>query len=355
MKVNCEKDRSLQISGPAAVKVLSGTSSVLAAPLSVQGTLTIRKGRSLPIYCESESSFEINLGNEGEFNKFEGNTIPVEWEKSVQAIIAGSYKKNLCTLIVGGVDVGKTTYSIYLVNNCMKRKITVNIIDADIGQSDIGPPATIGTYKPTSYISDLFYQKPDDIVFIGAVTPTYFQEKIIDTVSKLSIQSRRSSNITIINTDGWIDGEDAEDYKYAMIARPNADFTVAIQSSDELHNLIKKLKKTSTQIFELKPSPAVKRRSRDERRKLRWQAYQKYMQNSIYRTIRLDKLKIINEIPEKRDTLIGLYNSRRKFLGLALFKGYNQSKNSIKIFTPLRDNFSALEFGRPIDIETLQG
>ena len=47
-------------------------------------------------------------------------------------------------LVIGETDTGKTHFTTYLASALLSRGDAVAVVDADLGQSDIGPPTTVG-------------------------------------------------------------------------------------------------------------------------------------------------------------------------------------------------------------------
>ena len=68
----------------------------------------------------------------------------LDWaENTAQQILSKDLcKKGIC-LILGASDTGKTTLAEALTKQLVKKQ-PVGIVDADIGQSHIGPPTTVG-------------------------------------------------------------------------------------------------------------------------------------------------------------------------------------------------------------------
>jgi len=325
---------------------MEGEACILGGPLQPGREIKVRKGRAIPVYCKTDSTFKIVLGEEASFHEVEGNTIPEDWYNVVEEILNVAKKDNSTVMVVGGVDVGKTTFTIFLANMALKRVLKVNLIDADIGQSDVGPPATIGTYHPDHYTYDLFYEKPDKLVFIGSTTPANTQTKIIKAVSSLCNESKQKFNLTVLNTDGWIEGEEAQNYKFRMAKETKTDFVVVFQFLDETINLVQRLRMEGLRVFEVKPSSYVKKRSREERRKLRWQAYQKYMQNAVIKNVRLGEVEILGLNCWKEGLLLGLYKDEKEFLGLGVLKGIDIRRGILKILTPVRESIHRIEVGQ---------
>ncbi|MGH7279683.1 MAG: Clp1/GlmU family protein, partial [Candidatus Rokuibacteriota bacterium] len=53
------------------------------------------------------------------------------------------------TLVVGESEAGKTSLVAALGNALIARGLSVAVVDADVGQSEIGPPATVGLGRVT--------------------------------------------------------------------------------------------------------------------------------------------------------------------------------------------------------------
>ena len=85
--------------------------------------------------------------------------------------LAGELLKGRIILVLGSVDTGKTTLVTYLANSLVKRGKRVAIVDADVGQSDIGPPTTIGLGLVESPIKKMREAKRLAMYFVGAISP----------------------------------------------------------------------------------------------------------------------------------------------------------------------------------------
>ena len=356
MNLNVEKNKTLFVVGPAFLSLLEGEACILAAPLQPNQKIKVRNGKATPIYCKKDSRFEITLGKDASIHMVDGSTIPQDWEKVSWMVMDLAEKQNLVVMVVGGVDVGKTSFTIFLINMAIKKSLKVSVVDADIGQSDVGPPTTVGVLEPEKYVYDLFCEKPSKIVFIGSTTPTNVQEKMVEVTSNLCLLNKQKFNLTILNTDGWINGEEAKNYKVNMAKKSGIDLAVVFYSSEEVLGLAEKLKENGLEVFKVESSPMVKKRSREERRKLRWQSYQKYMKDSTVRTIPLEKVKVLGlEEGWKEGLVVGLYDLKMNFVGLGVLKGINPIRKTVKILTPVKVRVGKIEVGKTvvdIDLKT---
>jgi len=295
--------KALLIDGPARVHLLSGAAEVLGAEVKPEMSIVIRQGKRLPFEARPEFEAEIFMGEQASCTEINASAIPNSWRETVASIL--SEKSRTTVLMLGGVDSGKTGFCIYLANSALKANQEVAVIDSDLGQSDLGPPGTIGLCFIKKPFTDLFRLFPDDSVFIGVTSPSWAVNNVLDAVQKLKAEAlKRNVDLLIINTDGWIDREDAVKYKVRLVETINPDYIVAIRTGDELNPLISSLKERNVILVDTPEN--IKKRDRETRRLLRGFAYKKHLRGSKIRTFPLSWVKVegsLNLNAEKRDQL----------------------------------------------------
>jgi polynucleotide 5'-hydroxyl-kinase GRC3/NOL9 len=74
-------------------------------------------------------------------------------------------------VLIGATDTGKTTFCKTVADAALDRGRRVAIVDADSGQSEIGPPATLGLGIPETPFDRLSDLKPRALAFVGATSP----------------------------------------------------------------------------------------------------------------------------------------------------------------------------------------
>ncbi|MFN7105238.1 MAG: Clp1/GlmU family protein [Pyrobaculum sp.] len=124
-----------------------------------------------------------------------GPATPQDWQIDVAGVVA----------LVGPVDSGKSGLSTFLLNRYHERKVC--IIDADVGQSDVGPPGLVSyscATEPTVHISEL---TPRGGYYIGSATPQGVEELLLAGVMYcLKRVAGERPYLTVINTPGWTSG-----------------------------------------------------------------------------------------------------------------------------------------------------
>jgi len=94
-------------------------------------------------------------------------TGPKEW----YALLDVLKEEKGIAILLGATDTGKSTLAKFLISNLCQKGLKVALVDADIGQSFLGPPATIGF---SVFKSDPNWQlifSPPEIFFVGSITP----------------------------------------------------------------------------------------------------------------------------------------------------------------------------------------
>jgi Predicted GTPase or GTP-binding protein len=126
-----------------------------------------------------------------------GRAIPEDWHIETSGVVA----------LIGPTDSGKSSLSTYLLNIHTAQGKMVCVIDADVGQSDIGPPGFVAyscTSAPTLHISTL---EPQDGYYIGATNLQGMEELLVAGVAwALRKAVAQYPHLIIINTPGWTTG-----------------------------------------------------------------------------------------------------------------------------------------------------
>lgn len=306
MNRTVEKDKTLLVEGPASVIVISGKTEIFGhavRPSSQVVKVVIREGKRLPFAVEEATTFDLALAEKATVEEVVGNTVPQSWVKVAEELL-GVQGKPAVAMVLGTTDSGKTSLCTYLVNRLLIQKKKVAVLDGDLGQSDIGPPCTVAYTYVTKPLTDLFNLRARDARFIGTTSPSSVTEKVKEAMASLKKEALESNlDYVLVNSDGWIEGDDAVNYKQQLIETINPDIIIGIQKNDELTNLLSTLGKYQKVIVE---SPQIiNQRSREKRKNLRELGYQKYLRNSKLLSFPLGWLKIEN------GDLLGLTRTRQ--------------------------------------------
>jgi polynucleotide 5'-hydroxyl-kinase GRC3/NOL9 len=345
-----ESGKTLLVDGPASVLVVSGRVEVFGFSVKDASRIVIREGKRLPFAVLETTNFDISLAENASAKEIDGNTIPQSWIESFD-VLRALQKKPVIAMVLGKVDSGKTSFCTYLINRLISEKQKVAILDGDLGQSDIGPPCTVAYAFVTKPVTDLFRLKAENAFFVGATSPSEAVNKTIKGITLIKAEILdKAPDFIIVNTDGWVEGEEAVKCKSRLAEELNPDVIFCIQQRDELaplHVALEKFRKTTVD------SPlTAKQRSREKRRNLRELGYIKYLTDTKVKSLPLKQLIIEeqNVVPirqaEEEGLLLGLYDSQRKFLGIGILREVDYVRKTLKVLTSVSAKPSRIILGK---------
>ncbi|MGE5188228.1 MAG: Clp1/GlmU family protein [Betaproteobacteria bacterium] len=351
-----ETNNTLLVDGPASIRLVSGRAEVFGYQMK-EKPIIVRQNKRLPFYATEKSVFKIQIGANAAIQEVEGNTIPQSWNEAVQTI-SEIQSKPTTIVVVGQSDLGKSSLCTYLVNKFLDGKNRVAVLDGDIGQSDIGPSATVGYGIASRPITKLTNVRLINAFFVGSTSPVKAMAKVLTGLASLKSELlERHPDFVIVNTDGWISGELGTQYKTALIKQLKPDVVVGIKVADELATIVANIEMP---VVLVEPSASLSERSLEKRKRLREMTYIRYLGHSRVQCYPISELKVepksaipINQTPDK-GILVGLYDNGNKFLGIGVLRYVNRVRKVLKVQTPVASKPMRLVFGKVVLDEKFQ-
>lgn len=403
-----EKGKTLLVDGPASVLVTSGKVEAFGATVDHTRRVLIREGKRLPFIVEEKASFDISLGENATVEEAEGDTTPPTWIESAEELLK-IQTKPLTVMVVGAIDSGKTSLCTYITNKALQNTHKVAVLDGDLGQSDVGPPCTVAYCFVSKPVTDLFNLTPKNAVFVGATSPSVAPAKVVEGLCVLVKEILAGHpDLVIVDTDGWIDGEEAVAHKVKLVEELEPDIILCLQTKDELAPFLSAVEGVKKTIVE-SPS-AIKQRTKERRKNLRELGYMKYLKNAKVQSLPLswvrfeengfglggsvgsrqagklyellgmkplhiaemkdridviigrtrwigeENIRKVEEFTQKRvkiirkgeeeGLLIALHNADKKFLGIGILKEIDYLRKTIKILTAVSGEISMIALGK---------
>lgn len=350
MQQTIQANRTLLVDGPASVQLVTGKAEVFGNPLKEEQRVVVREGKRQPFYAQETSVFNVQLGANATAKEVEGSTIPQSWNRPVQTVL-GLQKKPVVVMVLGSADVGKSSFCTFMVNKLVQAKCKVAILDGDIGQSDIGPSASIGYAVASSPITELYNLRLHNGYFVGVTSPVKAIAQTLKGLTALMAEaSAKQADYIIVNTDGFVSGDVAISYKLSLIKELKPDVVVGLQTQGELDPLLSYLGGGGVMIVE--PSQALSVRSAEKRKILREMTYTKYLRKSKLHCIPISQINLEprNGVPKDQEPekglLVGLYGRGSRFLGIGVLRSVNLERRTLKIQTAVRSKPFRLVFGK---------
>ncbi len=262
---------------------------------------------------------QASIGEHGVCRQVNGSTIPPSWRDASEVL---RHSRGLA-VILGDVDAGKSTLCTYLANVCVDHRVRTSIIDGDVGQADIGPPTTTSSSTVSKHILSLQELRPERSYFIGDTSPSSVPDKLVQSIAHLKDELSMGSEITILNTDGWVGEDEAVRHKLQLLNSLQPDLVLGLSIDHELDQILG-LQQCPT--LRLEASSSARKRTREERKKAREEGYRRFLQNPRHLNLRLNaiKLRMFNTPRQQRidrdstykGTLAGLLDEKGVLLSI---------------------------------------
>lgn len=191
-------------------------------------------------------------------------------------------------MLVGAPDTGKTTLVARIANYYLESGQKVAVVDADVGQSDIGPPGTVGMGVLTRPVEHIREAPLDAFYFVGSLSPAgQIMRSVIGTRLMVDEALRLGAQKVIVDTTGLVSPPIGTTLKEAKVEAVRPDLLVALERSYELKPLLELLKGLGYNVIVRRASKDVIRRNAEERHEYRRQMFSKYFRDTHVLQVRL--------------------------------------------------------------------
>lgn len=193
-------------------------------------------------------------------------------------------------MLLGAPDTGKTWLCLALLQRWTSTGETVALMDCDLGQSEVGPPGSVGLAYATRAVDGYQDLEDEQLEFVGVTSPDRNPTQFL--VSTALLWSRRENcDRAVIDTDGHVFGPGARMQKLEMARLLRPRQVLALQQEGEMEPLVRLLERTTdAEVVRMVRSPNAARRSpvfRARRRQAKWA---KYFREARQHTVSLDEV-----------------------------------------------------------------
>lgn len=276
-------------------------------------------------------------------------TAPKEWYTVLDIL---EKEKGVAILILGATDTGKSTLANFLTLNLCRRGLKVALVDADIGQSSLGPPTTIGLAVFKSDPDWEVVLSPPEIFFVGSTTPEGHFPLCLEGIKRMVGKALSyATDLILVDTTGFVSGEGGKELKRRKIDLISPRFILALQKSDEIEHILTLYQENPLyRIFRLVSPEKVRPRSMEERRANRANKFREYFKDSLIQELDVEQVQIEGEVLDPNGEAIplewslringlltGLKDHNDETLALGILRNYLEEKKMVRVSTPLRD------------------
>lgn len=262
-------------------------------------------------------------------------------------------------MLMGGVDTGKTTLALHAAQLALGSGRTVAIVDADVGNSKVGPPACVGLKLIRSEDDLDRVEAPDALHFVGTITPSRLVLQQVVATAAIVDKARDVADLVILDTSAVISGVAGETLKYHKTELCRPDKVVALQRGSEMEPVVGMLRRfLGVDVTVAGVDPDVVSLSPDERAESRAAAFAAALAPPLDRwkvrpTVFAPTLPMGLNLNRLNHVLVGVQDVGGGCLGLGVL---NHEDDGLRVMTNVGEGMKGLRLGSMrLDPETHEG
>jgi polynucleotide 5'-hydroxyl-kinase GRC3/NOL9 len=259
------------------------------------------------------------------------------------------------TLVLGATDTGKTTLVAALAAALAAAGHAVGVVDADLGQSDVGPPTTVGLGRVRGPIERLADAELVELEFLGVTSPARCMRQTAEATARLVRRAlERGCDRVLVDTSGLVQGPFGLALKRQKIDRVDPDVLVALQRREECEPILRLYAGRPRPVTVRLPAAATTRRSDAVRRLARRRALDAHLAGAVPVTLDLTRVAARAapswrglSVVEAEGALVGLDAGDGRTLGLGWISAVDVPKARLTVETPVDGRrIAAVAIGR---------
>ncbi|HJY31946.1 MAG TPA: Clp1/GlmU family protein [Actinomycetota bacterium] len=270
-----------------------------------------------------------------------------------EALVDQAVRTKHTVLLIGGMDTGKTTLSRELLGAALAAGRPAAILDADVGQKTVGPPATI-SLKIVRGPEDLEPEPiatPDALYFVGSTSAQGHLLPVVGGVAALHEQAKQlGADFIVVDSSGLVSGITGQTLKYHKVEALRPDLVVGLQRGEELLPLLGVIQRFfATEVVPLGVHPRVVPTTVDQRAENRERSMRRYFSGELHRfrvkpTVFMPALPALFEPADLNRLLVGLSDGAGAYPGIGYLE-HAPDDGVIRLISPVAEGPKALRLG----------
>jgi polynucleotide 5'-hydroxyl-kinase GRC3/NOL9 len=245
------------------------------------------------------------------------------------SIVARTVERGGTAVALGGLDSGKTSFCRMCAAVAARLGRTVAYVDSDVGQSTVGPPATIGL-KFIGSAEDLEPERmarADAIYFVGSTSPKgHFLPMVIGAMKLVDQARAAGADLIVVDTTGFIHGTQGQVLKLAKVEALRPDAVIGFQRGGELEPILGSIRRTLPPEVDAMPvDAAVQVTSVEERATHRQEGLRRFFEAPLNHW-KVKTSVFVPAVPPELDPslldriLVGLEDGKGNCIGLGILE-----------------------------------
>lgn len=270
-----------------------------------------------------------------------------------EALVDQAVRTKRTVLLIGGLDTGKTTLARALLEAALEAGRPSALLDADVGQKSVGPPATVSLklYRGPGDLEAADADRADAISFVGSTSPEGHLLPVVTGAATLYGRARESGvDFVVVDTSGLVSGVYGQILKYHKVEMLRPDLVVGLQRGEELLPLLGVIQRFfATEVVPLGVHPGVVPTSVDQRAENRERAMARYFGDELHRfrvkpTVFMPALPPLFDLASLHRLLVGLSDGAGETTGLGYLE-HAPDEGVLRLISPVAEGPKALRLG----------
>lgn len=262
--------------------------------------------------------------------------------------------------LLGSTHTGKSTLAQFLADQLCQRGHTVGYLDGDVGQSTLGPPATLNLALLTPPCRGIAGAPVISRYFVGSNAPGgHFLPLAVGLKKLFQKAVELGAEIILLDSTGFVSGGAARELKFQKIDLLSPRHLIVLQHSGEVESILQPFgARKHIEIHRLPVHSKARIKSPEERQAHRRHKYQEYFRDQRPLELKLHQVKVLGltssvevyshaACAELKGLLVGLNDEENFTLGVGVLVRLAPMEGKVVVFTPLSDASSVkvLRFG----------
>jgi polynucleotide 5'-kinase involved in rRNA processing len=252
------------------------------------------------------------------------------------------------TMLIGGLDTGKTTVALDAVRLALASGRRPVLVDADVGNSTIGPPACVGmkVFRSPDDLDRI--DQPDSLHFVGTITPSRLVLQHVVATAVMVERARQEGDLVIIDTTAVAAGVAGETLKYHKTELCRPDKVIALQRGEEMEPVVGMLRRfLGVEVITAPTDPSLIPLSPDGRARKRAEGFASALISPLERwkvrpTVFAPTLPVGLNLGRLEGVLVGVQDANGSCLGLGLL---SHDEESLRVETNVGEGMTGLRLG----------
>jgi len=270
-----------------------------------------------------------------------------------EALVVSAVREHSTVMFLGALDSGKSTLTRALLAAALDAGRSCAYLDADPGQTSVGPPATVGM-KLVRSRDDLVSDRlavADGLAFVGS---TSAQGHVLPMVTGSAGLLRKAhdagADFVAVDTSGMVSGIHGQLLKYHKMELLQPDLVVGLQRGEELQPLLGIAQRFfATEVVSLGIHPGVVPTSVEQRAEHREAAMRRYFSGQLHRfrvkpTVFLPALPPLFDLSVLDRLIVGCSDGAGSYVGVGYLEHVPED-GGLRLISPVADAPKALRLG----------